>query len=102
MAEALQRIPGVAIERNRGLGRRVSVLGLPSEFTFVSINSLATASAAAARICRIVGRIWRSVGRLQPQHFTRSADATVVAHPARRHGQLIFVGAEFAHTDRHA
>ena len=49
LAEALQRIPGVTIERNRGLGQRVSVRGLPSEFTFVSINGLATASGSGGR-----------------------------------------------------
>ncbi len=49
LAEALQRIPGVTIERNRGLGGRVSVRGLPAEFTFVSINDLATASGSGGR-----------------------------------------------------
>jgi TonB-dependent receptor len=49
LAEALQRIPGVTIERNKGLGRRVSVRGLPSEFTFVTINDLATASGSGGR-----------------------------------------------------
>jgi TonB-dependent receptor len=49
LAEALQRIPGVTIERNRGLGGRVSVRGLPSEFTFVTINDLATASGSGGR-----------------------------------------------------
>ena len=49
LAEALQRIPGVTIERNKGLGQRVSVRGLPSEFTFVSINGLATASGSGGR-----------------------------------------------------
>ena len=49
LAEALQRIPGVTIERNRGLGQRVSVRGLPSEFTFVTINGLATASGSGGR-----------------------------------------------------
>lgn len=49
LAEALQRIPGVTIERNRGLGGRVMVRGLPSEFTFVSINDLATASGSGGR-----------------------------------------------------
>ena len=38
LSEALQRVPGVTIERERGLGTRVNVRGLPSEFTFVSIN----------------------------------------------------------------
>lgn len=49
LAEALQRIPGVTIERNKGLGGRVSVRGLPSEFTFVTINDLATASGSGGR-----------------------------------------------------
>ncbi|MBU1385968.1 MAG: TonB-dependent receptor [Alphaproteobacteria bacterium] len=49
LAEALQRIPGVTIERNRGLGGRVSVRGLPADFTFVTINDLATASGSGGR-----------------------------------------------------
>ncbi|QYC10717.1 TonB-dependent receptor [Brevundimonas nasdae] len=49
LAEALQRMPGVTIERNKGLGQRVMVRGLPSEFTFVSINGLATASGSGGR-----------------------------------------------------
>lgn len=49
LAEALQRMPGVTIERNKGLGQRVMVRGLPSEFTFVTINDLATASGSGGR-----------------------------------------------------
>ncbi|MBO9546317.1 TonB-dependent receptor [Caulobacter sp.] len=49
LAEALQRMPGVTIERNKGLGGRVSVRGLPAEFTFVTINNLATASGSGGR-----------------------------------------------------
>lgn len=49
LAEALQRMPGVTIERNKGLGSRVSVRGLPSEYTHVSINNLATASGSGGR-----------------------------------------------------
>lgn len=49
LSEALQRIPGVTIERDRGMGTRVNVRGLPSEFTFVSINDLATASGSGGR-----------------------------------------------------
>ena len=49
LSEALQRVPGVTIERERGLGTRVNVRGLPSEFTFVSINKLATASGSGGR-----------------------------------------------------
>ena len=49
LAEALQRMPGVAIERNKGLGSKVNVRGLPSEYTHVSINGLATASGSGGR-----------------------------------------------------
>ncbi|HWJ70610.1 MAG TPA: TonB-dependent receptor [Sphingobium sp.] len=49
LSEALQRMPGVTIERDKGLGTRVNVRGLPSEFTFVSINKLATASGSGGR-----------------------------------------------------
>ena len=35
LAEALQRMPGVTIERNKGLGTKVNVRGLPSEYTHV-------------------------------------------------------------------
>ncbi|KAG0922445.1 hypothetical protein G6F32_014667 [Rhizopus arrhizus] len=49
LAEALQRMPGVTIERNKGLGTKVNVRGLPSEYTHVSINDLATASGSGGR-----------------------------------------------------
>ncbi|MGN0921068.1 MAG: TonB-dependent receptor [Cellvibrio sp.] len=49
LAEALQRMPGVTIERNRGLGNKVNVRSLPSDFTHVSINGLATASGSGGR-----------------------------------------------------
>ena len=49
LAEALQRMPGITIERNKGLGQKVNVRSLPSEFTFVSINNLATASGSGGR-----------------------------------------------------
>jgi iron complex outermembrane receptor protein len=49
LAEALQRMPGVTIERNKGLGSKVNVRGLPSEYTHVSINDLATASGSSGR-----------------------------------------------------
>ena len=49
LAEALQRMPGVTIERNTGLGSRVSIRGLPPEYTHVSINDLATASGSGGR-----------------------------------------------------
>ncbi|GIX39515.1 MAG: hypothetical protein KatS3mg128_0564 [Silanimonas sp.] len=40
VAEATQRIPGVAIERDQGEGRYVSVRGAPLEFTSVSVDGL--------------------------------------------------------------
>lgn len=49
LAEALQRVPGVTIEREKGLGTRVNIRGLPTEFTHVSINGLATASGSGGR-----------------------------------------------------
>jgi TonB-dependent receptor len=49
LAEALQRMPGVTIEREKGLGTKVNVRGLPSEFTHVSINGVATASGSGGR-----------------------------------------------------
>lgn len=49
LSEALQRIPGVTIEREKGLGTRVNVRGLPTEFTLVTINDLATASGSGGR-----------------------------------------------------
>lgn len=49
LAEALQRMPGVTIERSKGLGSKVNVRGLPSEYTHVSINNLATASGSGGR-----------------------------------------------------
>ncbi|MDP5029578.1 TonB-dependent receptor [Paraglaciecola sp.] len=49
LAEALQRMPGVTIERNKGLGSKVNVRSLPSEFTHVSINGVATASGSGGR-----------------------------------------------------
>jgi TonB-dependent receptor len=49
LAEALQRVPGVTIERSKGLGTKVNVRGLPSDYTLVSINDLATASGSGGR-----------------------------------------------------
>lgn len=42
-------MPGVTIERNKGLGGRVMVRGLPSDFTFVTIDNLGTASGSGGR-----------------------------------------------------
>jgi iron complex outermembrane recepter protein len=46
-AEALQRLPGVNIERNEGEGRTVSVRGLPSSFTQVTVNGVRVGTSEA-------------------------------------------------------
>ncbi|MFQ3596208.1 MAG: TonB-dependent receptor, partial [Sphingomonadaceae bacterium] len=38
IAEALQRVPGIGIERDQGEGNFISIRGAPSEFTAVSID----------------------------------------------------------------
>lgn len=40
VAESLSRLPGVTLGRSEGEGRSVSVRGLPSEFTAVSVNGV--------------------------------------------------------------
>lgn len=40
LAESLQRIPGVAIDRDGGEGRSITVRGLSSDFTRVRVNAL--------------------------------------------------------------
>ncbi|MCF3971911.1 TonB-dependent receptor plug domain-containing protein, partial [Pseudomonas aeruginosa] len=40
LAESLQRLPGVAINREGGEGRRVSLRGLGPDFTRVQLNGM--------------------------------------------------------------
>jgi iron complex outermembrane receptor protein len=42
LAEALQRIPGIAIQRDAGEGRAITVRGLGSQFTRVRVNGMET------------------------------------------------------------
>lgn len=42
LAESLQRIPGVAIERDAGEGRQITVRGLGGQFTRVRVNGMET------------------------------------------------------------
>ncbi|WBY17100.1 TonB-dependent receptor [Erythrobacteraceae bacterium WH01K] len=42
LAESLQRIPGVAIERDAGEGRQITVRGLGAQFTRVRVNGIET------------------------------------------------------------
>jgi len=48
LAESLQRLPGVALDRDNGEGRGITVRGLGSDFTRVRLNGLETLSTAAA------------------------------------------------------
>lgn len=40
VAEALQRVPGVSLDRSEGEGRYISVRGLPSSYTPVTVNGV--------------------------------------------------------------
>ncbi len=42
LAEALQRIPGISIQRDAGEGRAITVRGLSSQFTRVRLNGMET------------------------------------------------------------
>ena len=83
LAEALQRIPGVTIERNKGLGGRVSVRGLPSEFTFVTINGLATASGSGGRDVEFDIFASEIIQQVTVQKSPRAADERVTASRSR-------------------
>uniref|UniRef100_UPI0028A5DFC6 TonB-dependent receptor n=2 Tax=Brevundimonas TaxID=41275 RepID=UPI0028A5DFC6 len=41
VAESLQRVPGIAIQRDQGEGRYINVRGAPSAFTAVSVDGVA-------------------------------------------------------------
>ena len=48
LAESLQRLPGVSIDRENGEGNLISVRGLSGDFTRVRLNGLETLSTAGA------------------------------------------------------
>ncbi|HWU48604.1 MAG TPA: TonB-dependent receptor [Asticcacaulis sp.] len=48
LAESLQRIPGISIDRDNGEGRQISVRGLGGDFTRVRINGMEALSTAGA------------------------------------------------------
>ena len=48
LAESLQRLPGVAVDRDNGEGRTITVRGLGSNFTRVTLNGLEALSTAGA------------------------------------------------------
>lgn len=49
LAEAMQRIPGVAIERSLGQGTQVNVRALGSSFTHTTINGISASSSSGGR-----------------------------------------------------
>jgi iron complex outermembrane receptor protein len=48
LAESLQRLPGIAVDRDNGEGRTITVRGLGSDFTRVRLNGMETLSTAAS------------------------------------------------------
>lgn len=48
LAESLQRLPGVSVDRDNGEGRSITVRGLGSNFTRVTLNGLQALSTAGA------------------------------------------------------
>ena len=49
LAESLQRLPGVSVDRENGEGRTITVRGLGSDFTRVRLNGLEALSPPAPR-----------------------------------------------------
>jgi len=63
IAEALQRVPGVAIQRNRGEGDFISIRGLGPQFVAGSINGRTLVSATESFNSTISGGAQSSTGR---------------------------------------
>ena len=106
LAEALQRMPGVTIERNKGLGTKVNVRSLPNEFTHVSINGLATASGSGGRDVEFDAFASEIIQSVTVKKSPTAADeeggiaGNVVIHTARPFdydGRHVVVSAEGAH-----
>src|SRR3954471_7269412 len=49
VAESLQRVPGITIDRNRGVGNGVTVRGLGPQFNTVTVNGRVMATVGAGR-----------------------------------------------------
>ncbi len=49
VAESLQRVPGITIDRNRGVGNGVTVRGLGPQFNTVTVNGRVVATTGAGR-----------------------------------------------------
>ena len=63
IAEALSRIPGVAVSRNRGEGDFISIRGLGSNFVRGTINNQTLVSATESRHATRSGAVESSTGR---------------------------------------
>lgn len=63
IAEALQRVPGVTIQRNRGEGDFVSIRGLGPDFVRGTVNGRTLVSATEGRDPTINGGLTSSTGR---------------------------------------
>lgn len=106
LAEALQRMPGVTIERNKGLGTKVNVRSLPTEFTHVSINNLATASGSGGRDVEFDVFASEIIQAVNVQKSPTAADEEggiagsvkiTTARPFDYDGRKLIVSAEAAH-----
>src|SRR5688500_10166651 len=49
VAESLQRVPGITIDRNRGVGNGVTVRGLGPQFNTVTVNGRVIATVGSGR-----------------------------------------------------
>jgi len=56
LAESLQRVTGVQITRDRGEGKNVSIRGLPSDFTKITLNGRTIAQGTASPLSSAVPR----------------------------------------------
>ena len=63
IAEALQRVPGIAIQRTRGQGDFISIRGLGPEFARGSLNGRSLVSASTSRNTILGGGATQGTGR---------------------------------------
>ena len=66
LAESLQRLPGVSIDRDNGEGRTITVRGLGGDFNRTRLNGLEALSTAGVERC---GHQPQSQPRVRLQHF---------------------------------
>ncbi len=90
VAEALQRVPGVAIQRSRGEGDFVSIRGLGPDFVRGSINGRSFLSATEAVDAQFNGNLNTSAGRASnfdvlPSEIINTLQ--VIKTPSARHAE---------------